>query len=118
MLNEEHFLGAGREAGDRFCQFVIEFGEVVAVFIWCAAAWHIKDRDPLISWDPVTRLQRLKLGAQLRRFLFPEKTRRPNLASQCFGLGLRALPAQWIAQLKTLRHAFELVPDLRHRQQG
>jgi hypothetical protein len=24
MLDEEHFLGAGREAGDRLCQFVME----------------------------------------------------------------------------------------------
>ena len=24
MLDEEHFLGAGREAGDRLCQFVLE----------------------------------------------------------------------------------------------
>lgn len=98
MLDEEHFLGAGREAGDRLCQFVIEQGEVVAVLIWCAAAWHIKDRDTLIGWDPVTRSQRLKLVVQLRRFLVPEKARRPNLASQCLGLGLRELPAQWLAQ--------------------
>ncbi|MEI7911159.1 MAG: hypothetical protein WCK77_16110 [Verrucomicrobiota bacterium] len=28
MLDEEHFLGAGREAGDRLCQFVIENGHV------------------------------------------------------------------------------------------
>jgi hypothetical protein len=96
MLDEEHFLGAGREAGDRLCQFVIEQGEVVAVLIWCAAAWHIKDRDTLIGWDPVTRSKRLKLVVQLRRFLVPERARRPNLASQCLGLALRELPAQWL----------------------
>ncbi|NJM38285.1 MAG: hypothetical protein HC845_10740, partial [Akkermansiaceae bacterium] len=27
MLDEEHFLGAGREAGDRLCQFVMEEGK-------------------------------------------------------------------------------------------
>ena len=95
MLDEEHFLGAGREAGDRLCQFVIEDAQVAAVLIWCAAAWHIKDRDTIIGWDPVTRSQRLKLVVQLRRFLVPEQSRRPNLASQCLGLGLRKLPAQW-----------------------
>jgi Domain of unknown function (DUF4338) len=58
MLDEEHSLGAGREAGDRICQFVIPDGEVLAVLIWCAAAWHLKDRDALIGWDPVTRPQR------------------------------------------------------------
>ena len=33
MLNEEHFLGAGREAGDRICQLVVEQGEVLAAQI-------------------------------------------------------------------------------------
>ena len=41
MLDEEHFLGAGCEAGERLCQFVMEEGKVVAVLIWCAAAWHL-----------------------------------------------------------------------------
>lgn len=69
MLDEEHLLGAGREAGDRLCQFILEEGEIVAVLIWRAAAWHLKDRDKMIDWDPVTRSQRLKLVVQLRRFL-------------------------------------------------
>ena len=95
MLDEEHSLGAGKEAGDRLCQFVLEEGKPVAVLIWCAAAWHLKSRDELIGWDPVTRSKRLKLVVQLRRFLILEKTRRPNLASQCLGLGLRKLQQQW-----------------------
>jgi len=98
MLDEEHLLGAGREAGDRLCQFILEEGEIVAVLIWCAAAWHLKDRDKMIGWDPVTRSQRLKLVVQLRRFLVLEKTRRPNLASQCLGLGLRELSSQWLTE--------------------
>ena len=95
MLNEEHLLGAGREAGDRLCQFVLEDGKVVAVLIWCAAAWHLKDRDEQIGWDAVTRSRRLKLVVQLRRFLMLNATRRPTLASQCLGLGLRELSATW-----------------------
>ena len=95
ILDEEHSLGAGKEAGDRLCQFVLEEGKPVAVLIWCAAAWHLKSRDELIGWDPVTRSKRLKLVVQLRRFLILEKTRRPNLASQCLGLGLRKLQQQW-----------------------
>ena len=95
MLNKEHLLGAGREAGDRLCQFVLEDGKVVAVLSWCAAAWHLKDRDEQIGWDAVTRSRRLKLVVQLRRFLMLNATRRPNLASQCLGLGLRELSATW-----------------------
>jgi hypothetical protein len=98
LLNEEHQLGAGREAGDRLCQFILQDNQIVAVLVWCAAAWHIKDRDNFIGWDAVTRSQRLKLVVQLRRYLVLENTRRPNLASQALGLGLRELVPQWLAE--------------------
>ena len=44
-LGREHGLGAGCEAGDRLCQLVLEDGKLVGVLVWCAAAWHLKDRD-------------------------------------------------------------------------
>lgn len=94
-LGREHGLGAGREAGDRLCQLVKEEGRLVAVLVWCAAAWHLKGRDETVGWDAVTRSKRLKLVVQLRRFLVLEDTRRPNLASQCLGAGLRELVGQW-----------------------
>ena len=90
------WLGAGREAGDRLCQFILEDGQVVAVLIWCAAAWHLKRRDETIGWDPVTRSHRLKLVVQLRRFLVLYKARRPNLASQSLGQALRSVTSQWL----------------------
>lgn len=94
-LGREHGLGAGREAGDRLCQLVMEDGKLVAVLVWCAAAWHLKARDQTVGWDAVTRSRRLKLAVQLRRFLVLEEMRRPNLASQCLGAGMRELVGQW-----------------------
>ena len=94
-LGREHGLGAGREAGDRLCQLVMEDGKLVGVLVWCAAAWHLKDRDEVVGWDAVMRSERLKLVVQLRRFLVLEEARRPNLASQCLGAGLRELVGQW-----------------------
>jgi hypothetical protein len=94
-LGREHGLGAGSEAGDRLCQLVMEEGKLVAVLVWCAAAWHLKDRDEAVGWDAVTRSERLKLVVQLRRFLVLEEARRANLASQCLGGGIRELVAQW-----------------------
>ena len=96
-LGREHGLGAGREAGDRLCQLVREDGRLVAVLVWCAAAWHLKARDEAVGWDAVTRSKCLKLVVPLRRFLVLEATRRPNLASQCLGPGLCALGGQWAA---------------------
>lgn len=97
-LGREHGLGAGLEAGDRLCQLVREDGKLVAVLVWCAAAWHLQARDETVGWDAVTRSKRLKLVVQLRRFLVLEATRRPNLASQCLGAGLRQLAGQWEGQ--------------------
>ena len=48
-----------------------------------------------MGWDPVTRSKRLKLVVQLRRFLVLEAMRRPNLANQCLGAGLREIGSQW-----------------------
>lgn len=97
-LGREHGLGAGREAGDRLCQLVLEEGKLVAVLVWCAAAWHLQARDQTVGWDAVTRSKRLKLVVQLRRYLVLEETRGPNLASRCLGAGLRELVGQWEGQ--------------------
>ncbi len=67
-MGREHGLTAGYEAGDRLCQLVWEDGNLVAVLVWCAAAWHLQVRDQTVVWDPVTRSKRLKLVVQLRRF--------------------------------------------------
>ena len=94
-LGREHGLGAGQEAGDRVCQLVMEDGKLAAVLVWCAAAWHLQARDRMVGWDAVTRSRRLKLVVQLRRFLVLEEARRPNLASQCLGAGMREIVGQW-----------------------
>lgn len=73
----------------------MEQGKLAGVLVWCAAAWHLKDRDEAVGWDAVTRSERLKLVVQLRRFLVLEQARRPNLASRCLGAGIRELAGQW-----------------------
>ena len=98
QLGEEHYLGPARTAGDRLFQIVREEGKPVAVLLWAASAWHLKDRDDWIDWDPLTRACRLKLVVSNWRYLVFEETRRPNLASQCLAAALRALPGQWEVQ--------------------
>lgn len=94
-FGEEHYLGPVRAAGDRLHQIVLEDGRPVAALLWAASAWHLKDRDDWIGWDPLTRACRLKLVVSNWRYLVLEETRRPNLASQCLAAALRALPDQW-----------------------
>jgi hypothetical protein len=97
-LNAEHSQGAGRTAGESLWQLVYEGEVLCAVVVWCACAFRLKARDAWIGWDDVTRARRLKLIVQNRRFLVLQAARRPNLASQCMGAALRALPAQWQRQ--------------------
>jgi hypothetical protein len=94
-LGEEHFLGPAKTAGQRLFQLVYEDDQPVAVLLWAASAWHLKDRDDWIGWDPLTRARRLKLIVSNWRFLILEDTRRPNLASQCLAAALRVLQDQW-----------------------
>jgi hypothetical protein len=101
VLNEQHYLKAGRPAGHVLWQGAWErdaesgIERLVAVFCWAGAAKRLKDRDEWIGWDAVTCANRLKLVVQLRRFVVPDAARRPNLASQCLGRALRELPAEW-----------------------
>ncbi len=100
-LDEHHYLKAGRPAGHVLWQGAWEYdpesgtNRLVAVFCWAGAAKRLKDRDEWIGWDAVTCANRLKLIVQLRRFVIIDEHRRPNLASQCLGLALRELPAEW-----------------------
>lgn len=104
VLNDEHYLQAGRPAGHVLWQGVYQqdpedgSDQLVAVLCWAGAAKRLKDRDAWVGWDAVTCANRLKLVVQLRRFLVPERFRRPNLASQCLGLALRGLQDEWEKQ--------------------
>jgi len=97
-LNDEHYLKAGRPAGNTIWQGIYQTGPddgypvLCAVLCWSGAALRLKDRDEWIDWDPLTRGSRLPLVTQLRRFLVLESRREPNLATRCMGLGLRKLP--------------------------
>jgi hypothetical protein len=68
-LGEEHCLGPARIAGERLFQSVYEGDKAVAVLAWAASAWHPKDRDEWIDWDPLTRACCRKLIVSNWRFL-------------------------------------------------
>ena len=108
VLNQGHYLKAGRPAGHVLWQGIYraddETGhpELVAALCWGGAAKRLKERDTHIGWDPVTCANRLKLVVQLRRFYIIESARRPNLASQCLALSLRTLADEFEA-----RHGFQ-----------
>lgn len=96
QLADHHYLGAGRPVGDYLRQFVERDGVPVALLVWGPSCYALKDRDLWISWSAAQRVERLKLVVQNRRFLLlAPKGQSPNLASQCLGAALRALPEHW-----------------------
>jgi hypothetical protein len=48
-LEAEHFLGALQAVGHTLIQFVQQENQVVAVLVWAASAYHLKDRDQWIA---------------------------------------------------------------------
>ena len=96
QLGARHYLGAGRSVGDYLRQIVERGGVPVAVLVWGPSCYALKDRDRWIGWSATTRVERLKLIVQNRRYLLlSEKGAEPNLASQALAAALRVLPAQW-----------------------
>jgi hypothetical protein len=94
-LEAEHFLGAFHPVGDTLFQLVEEAGHTVAILVWAASAYHLKDRERWIGWDALTCSQRRKLIVNNVRFLVREEHRRPNLPSQALRQALGVLPSQW-----------------------
>ena len=96
QLRDHHYLGAGRPVGDYLRQIVTVRGRPAALLVWGPACYALKDRDEWIGWDATTRVERLKLVVQNRRFLLLcQKGAAPNLASQTMAAALRVLPEQW-----------------------
>lgn len=90
MLEEEHYLGAGRSLGRTLVQAVHHHGRWVALLVWGPAALKLAGRDEAIGWTDSQRAGRIGLVVQNRRFLVLAKTRMPNLASRALGLAVKA----------------------------
>ena len=95
LLEEQHYLGAGRPVGRTLVQAVHPHGRWVALLVWGLAALKLADRDESIGWTDSQRAERIGLVVQNRRFLVLAKTRMPNLASRALGLAVNALSEAW-----------------------
>ena len=95
LLDDEHYLGAGRQVGRTLVQIVHHRERWAAILVWGPAAMKLIDRDEWIGWTANQRAERLGLIVQNRRFLVLAETRMPNLASRAMGLALRHLPEHW-----------------------
>ena len=91
-LEKEHPLGEFRPVGHSLMHIIREDGQPVAAIQWAACAYHLKDREEWIGWNAQTCARRRNLIVNNVRFVIPEATRRPNLASKALAHAVRALP--------------------------
>ncbi|NUN52834.1 MAG: DUF4338 domain-containing protein [Planctomycetaceae bacterium] len=95
LLDDEHYLGAGRAVGRTLVQIVHHRGGWAALLVWGPAAVKLLDRDEWVGWTHPQRAGRLGLLVQNRRFLVLADARMPNLASRSLALAVRHLPEHW-----------------------
>ena len=98
LLREEHYLQDRAPMGDFLRQVVVQRDQWVGLLVWGACSYALQDRDAWIGWTAPLRAARRKLLVQNYRFLVPQATRVPNLASQVLACAVRALPQHWHAQ--------------------
>lgn len=95
LLASHHYLGWGQPVGETLL-YVAEAGHRwVALLVFGAAAYALRDRDEWIGWSLRQRQARLAFVAQNRRFLILPGRKEPNLASRILGLCAQRLADDW-----------------------
>ena len=95
LMEAHHYLGWGQPVGETLAYIAEAGGKWVALLVFGAAAYALRDRDEWIGWSLAQRQGRLNFVAQNRRFLILPGVKEPNLASRILGLCVRRLASDW-----------------------
>ena len=98
LIVREHPLGRRPLVGAQLRYLVECDAGIVGAFGFGPPAFHLECRDQWIGWGPQARQQNRKYVIGLSRFLIRSELHVRNLASQCYGLGLRQVPGDWHAR--------------------
>jgi len=98
LIVREHPLGRRPLVGAQR-RYLVECDQgILGAFGFGPPAYHLECRDQWIGWTPKARTQNRPQVIGLSRFLLRPGLRIPNLASQCYGLVLRQVAADWFAR--------------------
>jgi hypothetical protein len=97
LMAAHHYLKWGKPVGETLSYVAEVEGRWVALLVFGAAAYALRDRDAWIGWELPQRCARLNFIAQNRRFLILPGVQEPNLASRILGLCTQRLAADWEA---------------------
>jgi len=95
LMGRHHYLKSDTLVGEQLRYIAEVEGRWVALLSWNAAAYHLKDREQWLGWNPQQRRRRLALVANNARFLILPKVDCPNLASRVLALCTARLSADW-----------------------
>lgn len=98
LMADHHYLGWGKPVGETLLYVAEAGGQWVALLVFGAAAYALRDRDKWIGWEVSQRRARLSFLAQNRRFLILPGVKEANLASRILGLCVRRLAGDWEAK--------------------
>ncbi|MGH6628307.1 MAG: IS4/Tn5 family transposase DNA-binding protein, partial [Burkholderiales bacterium] len=95
LMVREHPQGRSPLVGAQLRYLVECAAGTVGAFGFGPPAFHLDCRDQWIGWTAQAREQNRGKVIGLSRFLIRNGLRVPNLASQCYGLALRQVAADW-----------------------
>jgi hypothetical protein len=92
---EHHYLHNVTLVGEHLRYGLLYKGRWLAFATWSSAAFHLKDRDAFIGWNPEQCRRRLGLLANNSRLLVMPDCHAPNLISRFMKLMLGRLSQDW-----------------------
>jgi hypothetical protein len=95
LIVQHHYLHSASLVGEHLRYAFVYRGQWLAVATWSSAAFHLKDRDEFIGWDPEQCRRRLGLLANNSRLLVLPDCHSPNLISRFMKLMLAQLSGDW-----------------------
>lgn len=95
LMQRHHYLGWGQPVGETMLYVATVGKRWVALVVFGAAAYALKDREAWIGWSQVQRQKRLNFVAQNRRFLILPAEHEANLASRILSLVTKRLAEDW-----------------------
>jgi hypothetical protein len=95
LIVQHHYLHSVSLVGEHLRYAFIYRGKWLAVATWSSAAFHLKDRDAFIGWEPEQCRRRRALLANNSRLLVLPDCHCPNLISRFMKLMLAQLSQDW-----------------------
>ena len=95
LMDKHHYLAWGRPVGERMLYVATVGKRWVALLMFGAAAYALKDRDAWLEWQRHQRQGRLNFITQNRRFLILPDVREQNLASKILSIVTKRLADDW-----------------------